>query len=221
MKSARPFLTALLVAAPLALPAAAAEENRWEPDIRKFEARDRQTPPPPNGIVFVGSSSIRHWDTQASFPDLPVINRGFGGSKLADSVIFADRIVTVYKPKLVVLYAGGHDLLAGKKPADVAALFGEFVNKVRARLPQVKIVYISLNPTPKVWSMMDTFRESNRLIQAAVAKDTRLDFVDTEAALLGADGKPRPDLFIADGVHLSAEGYKIWTALLRPHLKVD
>src|SRR5689334_13372034 len=77
-----------------------AAESVWESAIVRFEEQDRANPPPQHGIVFVGSSSIRLWNLRESFPDLPVINRGFGGSQAVDSAHYADRIVIKYQPRL-------------------------------------------------------------------------------------------------------------------------
>src|ERR1700690_91080 len=74
------------------------DSSKWEPEIAAFEASDRTNPPPKGCIVFVGSSSIRLWSTlQIDFPGLPVVNRGFGGSEIADSVNLAERIITKYQ----------------------------------------------------------------------------------------------------------------------------
>jgi len=93
---------------------------RWEPDIRRFEDQDRKKPPAQGGIVFVGSSTIRRWDLAKSFPGLPAVNRGFGGSHMTDSLRYVDRIVTPYHPRVVVVYAGDNDLASGKSPQRVA-----------------------------------------------------------------------------------------------------
>jgi len=119
----------------------------WEPDIAAFEARDRTAPPPAGEIVFVGSSSIRLWDTQKYFPDLKIINRGFGGSQLADSVRYAERIIIPYKPRLVVVYAGDNDIYGGATSEQVAVLFEQFVRRLRAALPEVRIIYLGIKPS--------------------------------------------------------------------------
>ena len=206
------FLAAIPV-----LAAAAARPDRWEPAIAAFEKQDRQTPPPQEGILFIGSSSIRMWDVKRSFPDLPVINRGFGGSQIADSARYAERIVLPYRPKVVVFYAGDNDIAAGKTPATVAGDFQEFVRKVHAGLPQTRIVFIAIKPSIRRWALVDKVREANRLIRAVTEKDERLVYVDVDEPMIG-DGKPRAELFLADGLHLSAEGYQIWADLVRPHL---
>ena len=79
---------------------------------RRFEAADKQTPPPKDAVLFVGSSSIRLWDLKKSFPDLVAINRGFGGSQMSDAARHARRLINVYKPRLIVLYEGDNDLNA-------------------------------------------------------------------------------------------------------------
>ena len=110
--------------------AARQAEAPFAAEIAAFEAADKKNPPPSRGIVFVGSSSIRFWTTLAlDFPGLPVINRGFGGSEIADSVRYADRIVLPYKPKMIVFYAGTNDINAGKSPTQVLKRFSGFCGK--------------------------------------------------------------------------------------------
>ncbi|NUQ66342.1 MAG: hypothetical protein HUU20_28095 [Pirellulales bacterium] len=215
---------ALLSAVVACLPAfngMAAEQDRWEPAIAAMEAQDRESPPPENGILFVGSSSIRMWEVKQSFPDLPVINRGFGGSQIADSVRYADRIVLPYRPRVIVFYAGDNDIAAGKTPEQVADDFKAFVGKVRDGLPRTRIVFIGIKPSIRRWAMVDKMREANRLIRALAAEDERLEYVDVDAPMIGHDGKPRAELFRSDGLHLSAEGYRRWADLVRPHLKPE
>ena len=212
-------LAALASSATAAEPVADKQADRWEPAIRAFEAKDARQPPAQNGIVFIGSSSIVGWDLKASFPDLPVINRGFGGSQLADSVRYAERIVIPYRPRIVVLYAGDNDLAAGKSPRQVADDFQAFVKKVHAALPETRIVYIAIKPSIKRWHLIEAIREANRRIAATVQADQRLVFIDLEPVMLGPDGKPRADLLKADGLHPNAACYKLWAELLRPYLE--
>src|SRR5262249_4332898 len=129
--------------------------SRWEKAIAAFEKADMTKPPPENAVLFVGSSSIVRWKLPQFFPMMDVINRGFGGSQLADSVHFAPRIVNKYKPRTVVLYAGDNDLATGKTPEQVATDFREFVKMVRRDLPMTKIVYISIKPSISRWRLWE------------------------------------------------------------------
>jgi lysophospholipase L1-like esterase len=206
-------------------PAQEAREIRppesWEPTIAKFEAQDRQSPAAANGIVFVGASSIVRWNLPEYFPELGVkaINRGFGGSLIGDSVHFADRIVIPYKPRVVVLYAGDNDVETTATAEQIADQFTKFDQKVHAALPSTRIVVISIKPSIRRWAHIDKIRRANGLMKSYAAKHAHLRYVDIEPQSLGADGKPRPELLVADGLHLTPEGYKIWTAALKPHLQ--
>ena len=153
------------------------------------------------------------------FPGERVMNRGFGGSRMADLVFFADRIVIPYKPRLIVVREGGNDLTTGSTPAQILAEFKTFVAKVRVKLPDVPIAFCSLNPNPQRWAQAAMRKEFNAMMKAYVATEKGLDFIDVWDLYLGSDGKPREDLFLKDGLHHNAEGNKIYAAAVRPHLK--
>ncbi len=203
-------------AAPARVPAAA-QVSRAEA-MAAFEQQDRAAPPPPGGIVFVGSSSIRLWDLARSFPAMPVTNRGFGGSQIIDSVNHVDLLVLRHKPRLVVFYAGDNDIAAGKTPLRVAGDFATFVARVHAALPATRIAFIGIKPSILRWALVGNVREANARIRAGAEHDDRLAFIDVDGPMLGWDEKPRKDLFVEDGLHLTPKGYDLWTALVRPFL---
>lgn len=196
-----------------------AEAPGWQKEIAAFEAKDRDRPPAAGGIVFVGSSSIRLWDLQKAFPGLPVINRGFGGSQVADSVAQVDLLVVRHKPRTVVFYAGDNDIAAGKTPTVVAADFRAFVGKVQAALPKARIAFIGIKPSLQRWALVGKVREANALIRVFCEGDDRLGYIDVDGPMLGWDEKPRADLFVADGLHMTPKGYEVWAALVRPFLE--
>jgi lysophospholipase L1-like esterase len=194
-------------------------EARWEKDIRAFEAADRTNPPPQNAILFVGSSSIRLWTNLAqSFPGHKVINRGFGGSELSDSVAFVPRIVAPYQPKLVMLYAGDNDIAGGKSPEQVLNDFKVFVARIHATLPLTRIAYIAIKACPAREKYLDKVKTANRLIRRHTSSDKRLLFIDVFTPMLTKDGKPRADLVISDGLHPNAQCYELWASIIRPAL---
>ena len=194
--------------------------DRSEAEIRAFEASDRAAPPPAGGIVFFGSSSIRLWRSLATdFPGLPVVNRGFGGSTLPEATHYLTRAVLPHRPRTIVLYEGDNDLTFGWGPQQVAADYARFVRVVRDALPSTRIVFISVKPSPSRWQYVDQQREVNRLVRAIVARDTLQTFVDVFTPMLGANGRPRPELFVADSLHMTPEGYVVWREQLTPHLR--
>src|SRR5258706_5367214 len=211
-----PFLLIVVSSAQSQKPPA---PESWEPAIRKFEESDRQQPPEKGGVVFVGSSSIRIWESLAAdFPGVKVINRGFGGSAIADSTFYAGRIITPYRPKMIVFYAGDNDLASGISPDQVSEDFKKFVARVRRDLPRVEIAFISIKPSPARWALVDKMKSANEKIRTYIEKQKNLEYIDVFAAML-RDGEVRKELFGDDGLHMNRAGYQLWASIVRPYLK--
>ncbi|HEY0943952.1 MAG TPA: GDSL-type esterase/lipase family protein [Opitutaceae bacterium] len=189
--------------------------------IDAYLERDRVSPPPGNAVVFVGSSSIARWKTlEQDFPGQPVVGRGLGGSTVAEWVDFIGRFVLPYKPRQVIFYAGENDIARGRTPAQVADDFSQFCRLVHEALPETRILFVSLKPSPKRWKFQPLFTEANGLIAALCAQDERLSFLDLVPAMLTPDGLPRPELFGPDHLHLSPTGYQLWTELVAPRILI-
>jgi hypothetical protein len=192
---------------------------KWEKEIAAYERMDQTNPPPKDAMVFIGSSTIRRWTTLAQdFPTQPVMNRGFGGSEIVDSTHFAGRIVFPYQPRMVFLRAGGNDLWAGKPVEQVFADFKEFVATVHAKLPETEIVFISLSPSLARWEQHEKEKALNTLVAEFTKQTPHLKYVEDYDIPLGADEKPRAELFVADKLHFNTEGYKLLTERVRPYL---
>ncbi len=190
----------------------------WEKDMQRFAAEDAATPPPKHAVLFVGSSSIRMWESLArDFPGAQVINRGFGGSEIRDSTWYADRIVLPYKPETVVLYAGDNDIASGRTPRQLHDDFVAFADLLHRRLPATRLIYISTKPSPSRAHLLDAQRQANALIKAESARRGFV-YIDVFTPMLDAGGKPREDLFLADRLHMNPAGYAIWRELLAPYV---
>ncbi|MDI9239591.1 SGNH/GDSL hydrolase family protein [Lysobacter sp. LF1] len=202
--------------------AAAATANdsaQFEPDIAAFERVDSGVRRMPGSVVFVGSSSIRLWDSLGEdFPGVAVINRGFGGSRVRDSTYYADRIVTPYQPRAIVFYAGDNDLQEGRTPRQVRDDFVAFVERVRGTLPQVPIAFIAIKPSPSRVALLPQVREANALVRAYAAEEDGIDFLDVYLPMLDGEGQPRDELFLDDQLHMNRSGYAIWAGVVRPWL---
>ncbi|HEY0333803.1 MAG TPA: SGNH/GDSL hydrolase family protein [Stenotrophomonas sp.] len=191
----------------------------WEEDMQRFAALDAKQPPPRHGVLFVGSSSIRMWESLAAdFPGQPVINRGFGGSEVRDSTWYADRIVLPYAPRLVLFYAGDNDLANGRSPQQVRDDFVGFVTRVRRELPDTRIAFISIKPSPSRAQLLPKIAEANALVRDSARGLPAVDYLDVYTPMLGADGQPRPELFREDRLHMTPAGYAIWRQVVAPEL---
>lgn len=197
------------------------DPGRFEADILEFEANDKIQLPAPDGIVFVGSSSIRQWDAtlKRDMSPLSVVSRGFGGSNMNDALYYIDRIVLPYNPRAIVLYEGENDVDQGVSPKVIADTYKKFVEKLRAHLPNCRVYFLSIKPTPKRWALWPKMEEANHLIAQYIEEDDLQFFVDLAMGMLDERGEPRRDIYLNDGIHMNPRGYQIWINILLPVLK--
>lgn len=196
-------------------------EVRWQSSMAAFAAADREQQPASDGVLFVGSSTIRMWSQLSQeFRQAPVvINRGFGGSTMADCHYFVKQLVVQYRPRQVLVYAGDNDLAVGRTPAQVLASFQGFVQTVRKARPDTIIDYISIKPSPSRAGLMPQIRETNALVEAYVRTLPNARYIDVFSKMLDARGAPREDLFRADRLHMNDEGYALWRSVISAYVR--
>lgn len=195
---------------------------RYAKELDAFKQSDRTNPPPSEAVLFLGSSSIRLWKTlKTDFPKTTLLNRGFGGSIITDSTTLIDPLVFAYNPRQIVFYAGDNDIAQGKSAEQVSKDFSDFEQAVHAKLPKTSILFISIKPSPSRWKLENTVKEANRLIQQTCQNRPNLRYLDVFSLMLNADGLPKPELFVADQLHLNNSGYQIWAKALRESLFLD
>lgn len=210
------MLSALLLASVAVVPPLDAQVEDPDPEryaeaIEEFTDWDAKNSTPENGVLFVGSSSIRFWDTAEWFPLRTVVNRGFGGSHISDVNHYVDETVLRHAPEVVVFYAGDNDIGAEKPPEQVQEDFLEFTSLVLSEQPETEILFVSIKPSLARWSLWPEMVEANDLIRAYTKNNENLHFVDVAGPMLGPDGEPIPELFVQDGLHMTDDGYEIWT----------
>ena len=212
------LVVTLCLLSAMATVAAAAGSDRWEPNIKAFEAADAKNPPAPGQVLFVGSSTIVGWNLARCFPGLPALNRGFGGSQVADSVAFAERIILPYRPRVIVFYAGGNDLAAGKSPAVIADDVAQLLAKIRAKLPYTRFVWIPIKATPSRWNLRPLEVDTNARVAHLLSQDWASDVLEVDSYTIGADGLPRRDVLKPDMLHMNDLGYDLMSRALLPYL---
>jgi lysophospholipase L1-like esterase len=193
----------------------------WESWIEAFEESDRTQMPEPGSILFIGSSSFVFWKTlDADMAPLPVINRGFGGSKIPDLTYYVDRIITPYDPEIIVVYAGDNDMGSGeiKSPQEVLVAYKTLSQKIHSSLPDTPIFFVSIKPSRLRWKRWQAMQEANILIEQHSTTDTHLGYIDISHVMFDAEGNLRKDIFKWDRLHLNKEGYRLWASVIKPIL---
>lgn len=213
----------IAVALVLVTTAAAAEypdPERFRPAIDAFLAADAESPPPKGAIVATGSSSMRGWHGRIAedLAPLTIIPRGFGGSNMKDVRHFLDELVLRHEPRAVLLYEGDNDAAGGVTPEQILAHFDAIAAGIHEVLPRTRIYILAVKPSIRRWNIWDTMSATNAMLTDRAAKDARLTFIDIATPMLGEDGKPLPEIFVADNLHMNGAGYDIWRDTVRPVL---
>ena len=194
--------------------------NRFDADIEQFVKQDKNSFPPINQFLFIGSSSIRLWQSlEDDMKPLKVINRGFGGAHTKHINRHLDKIVFPYKPKAIIFFCGSNDINGLNSSQDVFAEFEIFFNSVKKVLPKTKVFAIGIQPSPSRFDQRPRQLEWNDAVSNLAKTDPNLVFIDVSSAMLSSENKPRLELYTYDKLHMNENGYKIWTKLVRKDLK--
>jgi hypothetical protein len=198
------------------------EVKAWENDIQKFEQLDKDANYSPDAILFAGSSSIKLWNTlDKDMAPYPVIQRGYGGAKLSDFAVYADRIFAPHPCRAIVLFIA-NDITGSesdKSPDEVGKLFQNVLKTIRRTHPETPVFWIEITPTAARWSVWSQIRKANNEISDICLKNRNTVFIRTDSTFLDAAGKPRTELFIDDKLHLNQQGYAIWTEIIKNELR--
>jgi lysophospholipase L1-like esterase len=197
---------------------ASGDPTYWAGDIAAFEKLDVSNPPPRNAVLFVGDSTVRHWDSLAAdMAPITIIRRGFGGAQIAHVTYYIPRIVAPYRPAAIVLIAGEADLSdeGGRRPEDVLDDFKAFVAAVRKAQITAPVYFVSIHPQPMRSSRWLGAKRANALIDAAIRGDPSLHYIDIASVLSNGADKANDDYFRWDGLSLNAKGYALMTARIK------
>lgn len=195
--------------------------ERFSNEINTFIQWDKKNSYPQNAVLFVGSSSIRLWNMVLSFPNLQVINRGFGGSQISDVNYYYEQVVKKYKPAKIIFYAGDNDIAAGKSADQVLKDYQIFIEKVEQDFPETQVFYLPIKPSLSRWQLWSEMSAANAKIKEFIETKPNLFYVDTASAMLNQKSEPNPDLFIDDGLHLNDQGYQLWNEILSPYIEKE
>lgn len=187
--------------------------------IQKFKQQDSVAMPAKNGIVFVGSSSFTNWtDLETVFKEYNAINRGFGGSTLAQANFYINDVVFPYEPRQVVIYSGENDIATDQVSAiETLNRFATFFTNIRNKFPEVAILYVSMKNSPSRTKYAETITHANQLIKSYLSSYSRTGFVDVNSKMM-IKNQLRPELFLEDMLHMRPAGYQIWIKEIKPHL---
>ncbi len=179
----------------------------------------QKEPPAPGGVICLGSSHMQYWKSvKEDLAPLTVHNFGIGGSRMNQAAdLFVENLAIPFKPRAVILYEGSNDINAGTSPDEVLAAFRRLHGKLHAALPQARLYVLGVVPSPgKRFEKIADLRRTNALLARECATQPWMKFIDITEPLIGADGKPREELFKPGDIHMLPAGYAVWKSVIAP-----
>lgn len=192
----------------------------WSEEIEAFA---NAAPGPSNALLFVGSSSIRRWvDLAEHMAPIPVINRGFGGSKIGDVIFHSEVLFQAESPLAIVIFVGTNDITPGssKSLGVMVEAFEHMMDRVRRQHPETPVYYIAITPSPLRWEVWDESQAINRAISDLAGGMANTYVIDTAGQLMSS-GVPDHNNYVFDRLHLSEQGYAIWAEIIRSRIFSD
>jgi len=186
---------------------------------QKVLAAAQKEPPAPGSVICIGSSHMQLWKSvKEDLAPLTVHNFGIGGSRMTQAAdLFIDNLAIPFKPRAVILYEGSNDINAGTQPEEVLANFRKLHGKLHAALPEARLYVLGVVPSPgKRFEKIADLRKTNELIAKECATQPWMKFIDVTEPLIGADGKPKEELFIPGNIHMLPAGYVVWKSVIAP-----
>jgi hypothetical protein len=196
-------------------------ESKYTAEVNRMATAP---PPTPGGVLMVGSSIFRKWtNCVQDLAPLPVTNRAFGGSQTDDQLFFFDKIVPLSKASLVVWYCGSNDVRAKASPGKILQRTVEWVARTRKALPDARILLVSVIRAPEKRSdgLLGNVDEVNKGLSEFAKKEKGLSFVNVNPSLEDSAGEPIPECYVADHLHLTPEGYRRMTEVLKPAMQKE
>lgn len=164
-------------------------------------------------LWFVGSSTVFRWQTLArDFPGWNVHNRGVNGAMIPQIVRWLDNEPPGPPPAAIVFYSGENDIAGGASAAETFAAFQRFMAAKTARYGALPVVALSLKPSPSRWPHLAQQTAFTDALRRYAATRDDLGFVDIRPLMLSNE-RPGP-YYVADGIHMNADGYARWTRKL-------
>jgi lysophospholipase L1-like esterase len=171
-------------------------------------------------VILVGDSITEGFDVAKYLPGRRVINRGIGADVIGNALPADDKRGVLKRldesffnlPATdVFLLIGINDLGDSHTPDQLEAGYREILEKVKSGAPRIKVHVQSLFPTRGNFAKHNAnVNDFNERLQK-LAKEFGYDYIDLHSLMADDKGELKQEL-TTDGLHINADGYKIWKA---------
>lgn len=157
--------------------------------------------------LMLGSSSIKRLESQEFLECGPWLNRGIGNSTISSLDHYLGWSRLIIDPAMVMLYAGENDISFGASTDEVFKNYKLLLQKLVDKFPTSDIHVIGIKPSPGSREHQGKFNALNSLLEAHSNNMQRVIFHANPHSGRGFDSSSFKD----DGIHLTEQGYRLFT----------
>jgi lysophospholipase L1-like esterase len=224
----RALLIALLVLAGRQVTSAQqAVQTGWNPAYRpgSYALKTGQFRSYPNSskdIIFLGNSITAGTDWAELLGNPNCRNRGISGD-ITFGILGRLDEVTEGKPAKVFILIGINDIQWNTPDSIIINNYREIVNRIKKESPKTKIYVQTMLPVNNTFTQFKNHYNKDEHIAAVndgyrkIAAEAGATLIELNKPFQDSEGKLKKELTM-DGLHLNAEGYKLWAGLLKPYL---
>lgn len=204
-----------------------AQKAKWDsayrPGLYEFKVQLYQSyPHSDSDIVFLGNSITDRVDWNELLGLCNVRNRGISGD-ITFGVLQRLSGVTDGKPAKVFILIGINDISRNIPDSLIAGNYQKIIERIKKESPQTKIYFQTLMPVNNEFTQFKNHYNKDEHILflnkqiKAIGKQEEIQVIDLYPHFLNSENK-LDKKYTLDGLHLNAEGYKVWKEILQPYL---
>lgn len=177
----------------------------------------------PKDVIFLGNSITDQvdWNELLQLPEAR--NRGISGDITFGVLERLDEVIEG-RPAKVFILIGINDISRNIPDSVILGNYQKIIYRIKTGSPKTKIYFQTLLPTNNTFTQFKNHYNKDEHIQAVneglkrLGAKEHITIIDIHQHFLDPEGRLQKKYTI-DGLHLNIEGYKVWSAILKPYLK--
>lgn len=216
-----------LIAALLIGVSASAQETKIDSTVRPGAYKLRlglfkSYPNSKKDIIFLGNSITQGVDWAELLQNKNARNRGISGD-ITYGVLERLSEVTEGQPAKVFILIGINDIQHNIPDTLITNNYRRIIRQIKAESPKTKIYFHTLLPVNNEFTQFKHHYNKDEHILFVntelkkIAAEEKITLIDLHEHFLDVS-KKLDKKYTQDGLHLNAEGYKVWAGILKPYL---
>jgi lysophospholipase L1-like esterase len=168
-------------------------------------------------LLFLGDSLIEYFDWQQRFPDHVTGNYGIAGESVQGLL---SRVMTIRESfaeaDIVFIMSGINNVAMGDD--NFTGTYRAIIERLQSAYPGARIIANTLFPVSMDFISNETIKVVNMELEKLV-EETGIELLNIYKRFVDTKGGAISEYLLEDGVHLSKDGYAVWSGAIEEAIK--